>query len=186
MAKHWTEVKDKIEAEIDKVWFDEPEEIKMSRLGIWPSGAGTHGSYLGNLFFLVGDTQAMGWSLVSPAMAKCIKDDNFTVENCKNLWRYLFVHKCNLMGAVIEPGCPAPWLNLGTLKGFCDDILDCLDTVQTKEDFADLMWSWFNYIDAINRWAFAAFPWKLTPMFQRVDGDYVAALSETFASADKA
>jgi hypothetical protein len=58
VAKHWREVKNEIEEEIDRIWWDEPEEVTMSRLGIFPSGAGTDGQVLGNLLFLVADTQA--------------------------------------------------------------------------------------------------------------------------------
>ena len=52
MSKHWKDVKAAIEKDIDRIWFEEPEEVKMSRLGIFPSGAGSHDQVLGNLFFL--------------------------------------------------------------------------------------------------------------------------------------
>lgn len=60
MGKHWKDVKDAIEQEIDLIWWDEPEEVTMSKNYQFPSGAGTDGLVLGNLFFLVADTQAMG------------------------------------------------------------------------------------------------------------------------------
>lgn len=59
MSKHWKDVKAAIEKDIDRIWFEEPEEVKMSRLGIFPSGAGSHDQVLGNLFFQACDTQAM-------------------------------------------------------------------------------------------------------------------------------
>ena len=40
MAMNWREVKNEIEAEIDKIWFDEPLELTLSKRGIFPSGAG--------------------------------------------------------------------------------------------------------------------------------------------------
>ena len=36
MSKHWKDVKAAIEKDIDRIWFEEPEEVKMSRLGIFP------------------------------------------------------------------------------------------------------------------------------------------------------
>ena len=41
MSKHWKDVKAAIEKDIDRIWFEEPEEVKMSRLGnglvdCWP------------------------------------------------------------------------------------------------------------------------------------------------------
>jgi hypothetical protein len=79
VAKHWREVKNEIEEEIDRIWWEEPEEVTMSRLGIFPSGAGTDGQVLGNLLFLVADTQAMGWWTTEPAIRSAIVDHVFTI-----------------------------------------------------------------------------------------------------------
>ena len=49
MSKHWKDVKAAIEKDIDRIWFEEPEEVKMSRLGIFPSGAGSHDQVLPGL-----------------------------------------------------------------------------------------------------------------------------------------
>ena len=87
MAKHWREVKNEIEEEIDRIWWQEPEEVIMSRLGIFPSGAGTDGQVLGNLLFLVSDTQAMGWWTIEPAIRSAIADPLFTLEHCKRMWK---------------------------------------------------------------------------------------------------
>ena len=60
MSRNWVDVKEMIEAEIDKNWWEEPIEVTPPPPRVFPSGAGSHGQYLGNLFFLVSDTQAMG------------------------------------------------------------------------------------------------------------------------------
>ena len=88
MSKHWKDVKAAIEKDIDRIWFEEPEEVKMSRLGIFPSGAGSHDQVLGNLFFQACDTQAMGWWTVGPAISAALSDDTFSVEHCKRMWKY--------------------------------------------------------------------------------------------------
>ena len=168
MAKDWRKVKDEIEAEIDRIWWEEPEEVTMSKLGIFPSGAGVDDQVLGNLFFLVADTQGMGWWTAEPAMKQAINDPTFTLEHCKRMWKYMTVHMAKLMGDVDPPRCPAPWLNLPKLVQFCNDILGSFDTVKTKEEFADLMWSWFNYVNCLNRWFFLVFPWHLGKMFPLV------------------
>ena len=160
MSKHWKDVKAAIEKDIDRIWFEEPEEVKMSRLGIFPSGAGSHDQVLGNLFFQACDTQAMGWWTVGPPISAALSDDTFSVEHCKRMWKYLNVHMARLMGAKLEPNCPAPWLNLPKLWEFCQDIVEAFDTIETKEEFEDLIWSWNNYVNALNRWFFVVFPWE--------------------------
>ena len=177
MAKNWYEVKEEIEKDIDRIWWEEPEEVKMCRLGIFPSGAGVDGQVLGNLFFLVADTQGMGWWTTEPAIKAAIADPTFTVEHCKRMWKYLTVHMAKLMGEVAPPNCPAPWLNLPKLCQFCKDIVDSFDTIKTKEDFEDIIWSWENYVGRLNKWFFLVFPWHLGKEFSRIEPENVEELA---------
>lgn len=39
-------------------------------------------------------------------------------------------------------------------------IVEAFDTIETKEEFEDLIWSWNNYVNALNRWFFVVFPWE--------------------------
>ncbi|WP_144461959.1 hypothetical protein [Siminovitchia fortis] len=178
MSKHWKEVKAEIEREIDHIFWEEPEEVKMSRLGIFPSGAGTDGQVLGNLFFLVCDTQAMGWWTVEPAIHSAIEDKDFSLEHCKKMWKYMTVHMAALMGEVMEPNCPAPWLNLPKLWKFCQDIVDSFDTVTTKEEFKSIIWSWGNYVNCLNRWFMLIFPMELGKAFPRVEQDTIKEMAQ--------
>ena len=49
MAKNWQDVKMAIHAEAERIWFDEPEEVTMSKLGVFPSG-GRNGSPISRQF----------------------------------------------------------------------------------------------------------------------------------------
>ena len=55
MAVNWKDLKREIHDEVEKVWLKEPLEVTMSKLGVFPSGAGTDNQILGNLFFLNAD-----------------------------------------------------------------------------------------------------------------------------------
>lgn len=176
MNKDWRNVKEEIEQELDKIWWDEPEEVRKSRLGIFPSGAGTDNQVLGNLFFLVCDTQAMGWWTVEPGMLAALDDPEFTVEHCKNMWKYLTVHMADLMGETALPNCPAPWLNLPKLTKFCHDIVNSFDTISTKEELRSILWSWANYVNCLYRWFFTVFPWELGRQFPRIEQSYAQGL----------
>lgn len=159
MGKHWTEVKDEIEREIDKVWFDEPIEVTASRLGIFPSGAGAHGTCIGNLFFLISDNMALGWAMVEPAIYSAIADETFTVEHCKRMFMYLDGCVTKLLGGKNEPECPAAWLNQPKTWKFYCDIVEAFDTIDNKKDLKSLLWSWQNYITRMCRWYHIIFPW---------------------------
>jgi len=175
-VKDWREVKKAIEADIDRIWWEEPEEVTMSKNGVFPSGASVGGQVLGNLFFLVADTQAMGWWTAEPAMKMALEDSDMSLESCKKMWQYVNVHMAKLMGDVDAPGCPAPWLNLPKLKNFALDIVDSYQSIKTKDEFRDLLWSWFNYVNCINRWFFLVFPWHLGDQFPLVTPEKVKEL----------
>lgn len=165
MGQHWTEVKAKIEADLDRIMWEEPVEVKMSRLGVFPSGAGTRDQYLSNLVFQVADTQAMSWWTAEPAMQQALKDPELSVEHCKKFWKYINLHMAHLMGDVHKPKCPAPWMNLPKLTELAVDVVDSFDSIKTKEELADLLWSWFGYTERLNRWFFLIFPWELGDKF---------------------
>ena len=38
----------------------------------------------------------------------------------------------------------------------------------TKEELENLLWSWFNYVNCLNRWFFLTFPWHIGKKFPLV------------------
>lgn len=178
MVKDWRAVKDEIEEEIEKIWFEEPIEVTMSKMGVFPSGAGTDGKYFGNLFFLVADTQAMGWWTVEPAMYSALNDETFSLEHCKRMFKFLTIHMAKLMGAELPPNCPGPWLNLPKFWSFCSDMVDSFDTINDKEELRDIIWSWENYVNRINRWFYVVFPWELGNTMNRIENDTLEYMKE--------
>ncbi len=174
----WRAVKDMIEADLDRIFWDEPEEVKMCRLGVYPSGASVGGQVLGNSVFLIADTQAMGWKCAAPAVRAALRDPDFSLEQCKRVWRYSTLHIARMLGGEAPPGCPAPWLNLPKVTQLCNDIVESFETIKTKEEFADLIWSWENYINRLNKWFFLVFPWHLGKNFPRVEAKDVERLAK--------
>jgi len=178
MAADWKQVKAKIEHELDLIMWEEPLEVKMSRLGVFPSGAGTHGQVIGNLLFLVADTQAMSWWTVEPAMLQALDDPDLDVAACKKFWQYQTVHMAHLMGDVAPPNCPAPWMNLPKVSELCDDIVGAFPTIASKDELKSLLWSWFAYMNRLNRWFFLIFPWEVGDNFPRKTREEVLNLVE--------
>lgn len=177
MALDWRTVKREIHDEAVKCWFDEPIEVTMSKLGVFPSGAGTNNQVFGNLFFLNADTQAMGWWTIEPTMYDVLADDDFSLDICKRLFKYLNAPLAHLMGDVFEPQCPYAWMNLPKFPYYHDRIVESYPTIQTKEEFRDLLWSWFVYVDRINSWFYTVLPWELGKNLQRKDLDDVEQLA---------
>ncbi len=166
--RHWRQVKNDIEDDLDRIFWDEPEEVTMCKRGVFPSGASVDNQVLGNLVFLIADTQALGWKSAAPAIRAAIRDPEFNLEQCKRMWRYTTLHIAKMLGGEAPPDCPAPWLNLPKLYQFSKDIDEVLSTVESKEELENLLWSWFNYVNCLNRWFFLTFPWHLGKKFPLV------------------
>ena len=162
MAMDWRAVKAEIEEEIDRIWFDEPLELTVSKKGVFPSGAGAHEQAAGNFVFLFADTHAIGGFVIEAPMYTFLNDPSFTLEHCKTIFTAINMNKCRIMGANHGPDskCPAAWLNMPKFQKFYLDIEACLDTVKTKEELRSLLWSWFNYVDRFNKWVYVLFPWS--------------------------
>ena len=161
MGKRWQDVKAEIEAEVDRIWFEEPLEVTASKNGIYLSGAGAHNTYIGNLFFQISDPQGIGPYIAEPALYEALGDEAFTLEACKHLFRYLTEHTARLLGANNDPGCPAAWLNLPKIWIFYTEIVDSFETIHTKEELKDLLWSWESYVTRLCRWFHTVFPWEV-------------------------
>lgn len=176
--RDWRTIKDEIEKDLDRIFWDEPVEVEMCRLGVFPSGAEVHGQVLGNLLFLVGDTSAMGWKCAQPTVNAALKDQRFTVEQVESIWLAATMPIAKLVGDVDPPRCPAPWLNLPKVLSFAKEIEESFPCIKTKEELEDLLWSWFNYINTLNRWFTVAFPFEMGALLPLRSGANLEHLRE--------
>ena len=67
-------------------------------------------------------------------------------------------------------------MNLPTYSALSDDIVESFPTIKTKEELADLLWSWFAYAERFNRWFFLIFPWHLGDDFPLKTAEEVDAM----------
>ena len=111
-------------------------------------------------------------------MYEILADQEFSLDHCKKLFHYMNAPMAHLMGDVKEPECPAPWMNLQKFPYFHDKIVASYDSIQTKEELTDLLWSWFSYVDRINSWFYTVLPWELGKNLQRKDVEDVAQLAD--------
>jgi hypothetical protein len=174
--RDWRTVKAEIEKDLDRIFWDEPVEVEMCRLGVFPSGAEVHGQVLGNLLFLVGDTSAMGWKCAQPTINAALRDPRFTVDQVEAIW--LAATMPIAVGRRRRPAeVPAPWLNLPVLR-FAKEIEESFSSIKTKEELEDLLWSWFNYINTLNRWFTVAFPFEMGALLPLRSGANIEHLRE--------
>ena len=165
MKRNWSAIKDEIEREIDAIWTSEPVEVKASSRGLFPSEAGAHGMATGNLVYQIADTYTAGFGSAAKGMDQILQDERFTLEQAKAMFPVLYGDLAAHMGGRAKNG--AAWLNMPKVWKFYEDILDSLEEINRKEDFASLMWSWKNYLKRLNMWFSLTFTWEVMGNLRR-------------------
>lgn len=174
--KHWKDVQRAIQTEMEQMWFDEPKEVTMCKLGVFPSGAGMEGQAFFNQFFLVSDTEALGYGVAENCLYEIADDESFTLAQCQKVFQFMTEGNSRVMGDKAEPGCTAPWFNMGKLWQLYQDIVESFPTMESKTDFKNMMWSWECYVNRYHFWFWNVFPWELGLSRPRVDQPYLDRL----------
>lgn len=163
MAKNWEDVRNEILEEARRIWFEEPDEIKMIIRGIYPSGAGVGDIVFGNHFNVVQEMQTISYGTVEPTMYALFDNPEFSLDQCKTIFKYMMHKHTELTGGVYEHYCPYPWLNLIKFRKFYLDIVEAYDTITTKEQFRSLVWVFCGcYCARLCFYLQNALPWDQT------------------------
>lgn len=161
MSKNWKDVRDNILAEAKRIWFEEPEEVTMCKLGIYPSLAGHDEFVFGNLEIAAVETQAMSWGTAVPTLFQALDDPSFTLDHCKSLFKFMMGKVGILMGYAHPPQSPGPWLNFPKILEYYEDIVDSFDSIDNKTDFRNLIWVYnMCYIGRLSFYMHTVFPWE--------------------------
>ena len=159
---NWSEVKDKIDKEAERIIFTPPDEVlKIFKYQIIDSGAGTAGQALTTMVFCEGDCRALAYYNVNNFLV-IVEEPSITLEQLKYLARHYLPIGSEFLG----------YCGLKKIWEFVQDVLGALDTVNTKEEFKDLFDSLNLYVSVVHGWVHHYFPWHIGELFpQRQSSD---------------
>jgi hypothetical protein len=147
MTKTWQELRDEIKAEALRIWFEEPEEIKKIRLGIYDPPAGAMGQYFTTWDFVVGMVRDLAMSPVT-AILKLVKNPLFGLDQLKVMLSTFIPIYTEFLG----------YCGLRTLERFTNEMLDLMPDIKTKEEFYDLLSAYSMYCNKLQAWCVHFFP----------------------------
>lgn len=147
---HWRSVKADIEQAIDDNWHEEPDEIRLTRLGVIKSGAGTGGSSYPALFHDKAYLMVDGGTFYR--YLKLARDDRVTLDTLKLFTNAIFFETFNHFVFFKD-------LGLETLANIGPRYQAALDTVQTKEEYIELTWPLVVFFNVFHRWVNLIYPW---------------------------
>ena len=159
---NWREVKDKIDKEAESIKFAPPDEVlRLFKYQIVPSGQGTGGQAFTTMVFAEGDCRALAYYNIL-CLIRLVDEPSFTLEQMEVLFREyvplssLFLNTC---------GLEKQW-------ELVQDVLGVLDSLETKNDFMEVVDALGFYVSMLHGWVHHYFPWYIGELFpQRKRGD---------------
>ena len=157
MGKNWKDAKEEIDRETQRVMFTPPEEVlKIFKYGIVESDAGSYGQYFTALVFIEGDCRALAYYNANNLI--CVADnEGFDLEQLKFMTRLYLPVSAEFLG----------YCGLKNIWKFTQGILDALDTLNSKEEFKELVNSFNLYIACVHTWIHHFFPWNVGGLFPK-------------------
>lgn len=162
MAKDWELLKEEMEAETKRIWLDEPDEMKIQRMGLLKNKAGSYGQYFGTWEFANGMMRDLSMYTMYP-MFRLMKTESFSLEQMKAMY-------CGIVPVYTEylrySGYP-------TLSRYCKRFRECMESIGTKEDFLTVYKTFLMYCNKLAAWVYHYAPWEMAVAFRQKDEAWV-------------
>lgn len=170
-------LKQRLVLETDRIWLDEPEEIKAMRLGVFTSGAGSYGQYFSNLVFVNGDMRALSTWITPAIIVRALDDERFSLEQCKDLFAWT-----NLVNVDFLAYC-----GFVSFGNFVHEIVESFGQIESKAELEELLGAWYAYANRMYLWVHHSFPWGLGTAYPKLTADdleFMATARESTAVQD--
>ena len=153
----WRDAKRLIEREIDRIWFDEPEEIQKIRWGIIDSGAGSNEQSFSVLVHLEAYLMLVGADVMYRFL-KISQYDEIKLSTMVRITREFLTGTFNVFEFMTD-------LGLSNMHEIGQIYSDALDTLLNKEEYVELTGAMMTYVIRMHRWIHFIFPWNLGVAF---------------------
>jgi hypothetical protein len=156
MSDSYEKLKQEIEAETENIRLKEPDELKKIRFGLIESGAGSYGQYFTAWDFVHHEVRAFGCTSLY-GILKAADMPGFTLDHLKALLRIYAPISAEFIG----------YCGLSTIWDFTKRTLDLLDSLESKEEFVDLVAALTRYVNQVMAWSHHYFPWGIGVLFPK-------------------
>jgi hypothetical protein len=156
-VKDWREVVAEIESNIDRIWLEEPPELRKVVAGVMDSGAGSGKQVFSVLVHLEAYLMIVSQDIIF-RFQKSSLHDNIDLDQMVTITREFLFGTFHLFEFMED-------LGLTGMHELGEKYNKALDLVTTKEEYRDLTGSMHTYIIKLHQWIHLMFPWKLGVVF---------------------
>jgi hypothetical protein len=154
---HWKHVVEEIESNLDRIWLEEPKDLRKVVNGVIASGAGSGKQVFSVLVHLEAYLMIVSQDILFRFM-KSSSHENVGLDQIVGITREFLFGTFHIFEFLEDLG----------LEGMHDlgkKYDSALDTVRTKEEYRDLTASMHSYVIKLHQWTHLMFPWKLGVVF---------------------
>jgi hypothetical protein len=163
----WRDLKAEIEAEIDRIWLEEPIEIQKIRWGVIDSGAGSGGQSFTVLVHLEAFLMIFGANVLY-RLVRLAHDGTLDMPALRATTLLFLGKPFNVFEFMGDLGLPR-------LHGIGDRYVAALEGIETAEDYVAVTGALMTYVIRLHRWIHFYFPWNLGVAFpHRQPADFAA------------
>jgi hypothetical protein len=165
----WRDVVKEIEANIDRIWLEEPPELRKVVAGVIDSGAGSGKQVFSVLVHLEAYLMIVSQDIVF-RFQKTSLHDNIGLDQMVTVTREFLFGTFHIFEFMED-------LGLTGMHELGEKYNQGLGLVTTKEEYRDLTGSMHTYIIKLHQWIHLLFPWKLGVAFPHRTPEEVKSLA---------
>ena len=167
---HWKDVVEEINGHLDRVWLEEPKELRKVFNGVIGSGAGSGKQVFSVIVHLEAYLMIVSQDILFRFM-KSSTHENLGVDQLVGITREFLFGTFHIFEFLED-------LGLDGMHALGSRYDAALDTVTTKEEYRDLTAPLHAYVAKLHQWTHLMFPWKLGVAFPHRSVAEVKSLAE--------
>lgn len=148
------EVVNHLRDETQRIWLDEPRDVRRLRRGELSTEAGTGGQFFST--FDAANHELRGFAEHGlPPLIACTTAGGFSLQHCVKLARLVVGRRMDFAG----------WIGLEEFARLATEVTEVIDEARTLDEFRTLFVAFLQYTHKLHFWTTHYFPWGVGALF---------------------
>ncbi|HNZ08282.1 MAG TPA: hypothetical protein PLI88_01640 [Bacillota bacterium] len=169
----WLDLKHRISEETKRIWLQEPDELKIQRLGLLKNKAGSYGQYFGTWDFANGMMRDLSMYTMYP-LFKLFISDKYSLDQMKDMYTQIVPVYTEYLR---YSGYP-------TLGKYCTEFRKIMPDITDKEQFLEVYKALLMYSNKLAAWVYHYAPWEMGVVYRQKNEEWVKEAARLLSVQD--
>ena len=162
----WRDLNERIITETERIWKEEPDEMKVMRLGLHPNKAGSKGQYWTTIDFANGMMRDFPMYTMYPIL-QLVRGGTFSLNQAKVMVRAFHPPYTEYLG----------YSGYTTLRAFGREFIAALDDFEDINVFVQCYTNLLKYCNKLGAWSYHYFPWEISELYPQRNAEWIATIA---------